>query len=72
MPRRNDDRRCHSGERRASVDTREPGFDATSILVQRLVDRNRHTEKTQAEIVQVEPECMFLVPSVLAGPSGKQ
>ena len=27
------------------------------------------TEKTQAEIVQVAAECMFLVPSVLAEPS---
>ena len=41
MPRRNNDRRRHSGERRASVDPREPGFDARSILVQGLVDRNR-------------------------------
>ena len=30
------------------------------------------TEKTQAEIVQVAAECMFLVPSVLAEPSGQQ
>ena len=41
VPRRNDDRRRHSGEHRASVDPREPGFDARSILVQGLVDRNR-------------------------------
>ena len=41
MPRRNDDRRRHSGERRGSVDPREPSFDARYILVQGLVDRNR-------------------------------
>ena len=31
-----------------------------------------HTEKTLAEIVQVAAECVFLVPSVLAEPSGEQ
>ena len=41
VPRRNDDRRCHSGEHRISVDPTEPGFDARSIHVQGLVDRNR-------------------------------
>ena len=41
MPRRHDDRRPHSGERRIPVGPREPGFDARSILVQGLVDRNR-------------------------------
>ena len=47
MPRQNDDRHCHSGERRAPVNPREPGFDARSILVQGLVDRNRaHREDT--------------------------
>ena len=30
------------------------------------------TEKTQADTVQVVAECMFLVPSVLAEPSGQQ
>ena len=30
------------------------------------------TEKTQAEIVQVEAECMFLVLSVVAEPSEQQ
>ena len=41
VPRQNDDRRCHSDERRAPVNPREPGFDARSIIVQGLVDRNR-------------------------------
>ena len=41
MPRQNDDRRRHRDERRALVDPRETGFDARSILVQGLVDRNR-------------------------------
>ena len=41
MPRQNDDRRLHNGERRAPVDPREPGFDARAILVQGLVNRNR-------------------------------
>ena len=41
MPRQHDDRRPHSGGRRIPVDPREPGFDARSILVQGLVDRNR-------------------------------
>ena len=41
VPRRNDDRRRHSGEHRILVDPREPGFDARSILIQGLVDRNR-------------------------------
>ena len=31
-----------------------------------------HTERTQAETVQVAVECMFLVPSVSAEPSGRQ
>ena len=31
-----------------------------------------HTEKTLAEIIQVAVECMFLVPSVSAEPSGQQ
>ena len=31
-----------------------------------------HTGKTLAEIVQVVADCMFLVPSVSAGPSGQQ
>ena len=30
------------------------------------------TEKTQAEIIQVAAECMFLVPNVLAEPLGQQ
>ena len=41
MPRQNDDRRRHRDKHRAPVDPREPGFDARSILVQVLVDRNR-------------------------------
>src|SRR4051812_6386862 len=40
VPRQHDDRRPHSGERRIPVDPRESGFDARSILVQGLVDRN--------------------------------
>ena len=41
VPRQQDDRRQHSGGRRIPVDPREPGFDARSIIVQGLVDRNR-------------------------------
>ena len=41
VPRQYDDRRPYNGERRVPVDPREPGFDARSILVQGLVDRNR-------------------------------
>ena len=41
VPRQQDDRRPHSVGRRIPVDPREPGFDARSILVQGLVDRNR-------------------------------
>ena len=41
MPRQFDDRRRHRDERRAPVDPSEPGFDARSILVQGLIDRNR-------------------------------
>ena len=40
-PRWYDDRRPYGDERRAPVDPREPGFDARSLLVQGLVDRNR-------------------------------
>ena len=41
VPRQQVDRRPHSVGRRIPVDPREPGFDARSILVQGLVDRNR-------------------------------
>ena len=41
VPRQYDDRRPYGDERRVPVDPREPGFDARSILVQGLVDRNR-------------------------------
>ena len=65
MPRRNDDRHRHSGGRRALVDPREPGFDARSILVQGLVDRNRaHREgldrdRPSGSTVHVSgPECI--------------
>ena len=64
MPWQNDDRRRHSAGRRAPVDPREPGFDARSILVQGLVDRNRaHREDPgrdhpSGNIVHVSgPEC---------------
>ena len=40
-PRRNDDRIPYRNDRRVPVDPREPGFDARSVLVQGLVDRNR-------------------------------
>src|SRR4051812_28017372 len=40
-PRQQDDRRPHSVGRRIPDDPRDPGFDARSILVQGLVDRNR-------------------------------
>ena len=40
-PRQQDDRRQYSTGRRVPVDPREPGFDARSIIVQGLVDRNR-------------------------------
>ena len=39
--RQQDDRRQLSVGRRAPIDPREPGFDARSIIVQGLVDRNR-------------------------------
>ena len=39
--RQQDDKRQLSVGRRAPVDPREPGFDARSIIVQGLVDRNR-------------------------------
>ena len=64
MPRRQDDRRPHSGERRIPVDPREPGFDARSILVHGLVDRNRpHKEghdrdhPTRSRVHVSGPEC---------------
>ena len=64
MPRRQDDRRPHNGERRIQVDPREPGFDARSILVQGLVDRNRaHREgydrdySTGSRVHISGPEC---------------
>ena len=64
MPRQYDDRHLHSGERRAPVDPREPGFDARSILVQGLVDRNRaHREglerdhPTDSTVHVSGPEC---------------
>ena len=64
VPRQYDDRRPHSGERRIPVDPREPGFDARSILVQGLVDRNRaHREGPNRDLpassrVHVSgPEC---------------
>ena len=41
VPRKQDDRRPHSGGRRIPVDPRGLGFDTRSILVQGLVDRNR-------------------------------
>ena len=41
MPRPHEDRRPNSVGRGIPVDPREPGFDARSILVQGLVDRNR-------------------------------
>ena len=41
MPWQYDDIRPHSGERRILIDPREPGFDARSILVHGLVDRNK-------------------------------
>ena len=31
-----------------------------------------HTQKTLAKIIQAAAKCMFLVPSVLAEPSGQQ
>ena len=40
-PRQQDDRRPRSDGRRIPVNSRDPGFDATSILVQGLVGRNR-------------------------------
>ena len=40
-PRRNDDRRPYGNDHRVSVDPREPGFNARSVLVQGLVVRNR-------------------------------
>ena len=40
-PRQQDDRRPRSVGRRIPVDPRESGFDARSILVQGLIDRNR-------------------------------
>ena len=40
-PWRYDDRRPYGNDRRVLVDPREPGFDARSVLVQGLVDRNR-------------------------------
>ena len=64
VPRQHDDRRPHSGGRRIPVDPREPGFDARSILVQGLVDRNRAH--------RVAAECMFQAPNVSAEPSEQQ
>ena len=64
VPRQYDDRRLHSGEQRAPVDPREPGFDARSILVQGLVDKNRaHREgqdrdyPTSSRVHVLGPEC---------------
>ena len=64
MPRRQDDRRPHSGGQRIPVDPRGPGFDARSILVQGLVDRNRaHREghdrdaPTSSRVHVSGPEC---------------
>ena len=64
VPRQNDDRRRHSGERRVPADPRELGFDARSILVQGLVDRNRaHREDpgrdrpTGSRVHVSGPEC---------------
>ena len=64
MPRQYDDRHPHSGELRIPVDPREPGFDARSILVQGLVDRNRaHREgldrdrPTGSRVHVSSPEC---------------
>ena len=64
MPRHYDDRRPYSEERRRPVDPREPGFDARSILVQGLVDRNRaHREgkdrdrPTSSRVHVSGPEC---------------
>ena len=64
MPRQYDDRLPHSGGRRIPVDPREPGFDARSILVQGLVDRNRaHKEgpnrdfPTSSRARVLGPEC---------------
>ena len=64
MPRQHDDRRPHSGGRRIPVDPWEPGFDARSILVQGLVDRNRaHREghdrdyPTGSRVHVSGPEC---------------
>ena len=68
VPRQHDDRRPHSGGRRIPVDPREPGFDARSIIVQGLVDRNRaHREGNDKDIptssrVHVSgPECFSRV-----------
>ena len=62
--RQQDDRRPRSVGRRILVDTREPGFDARSILVQGLVDRNRaHREghdrdaSTSSRAHASGPEC---------------
>ena len=70
MPRRQDDRRPHSGGRRIPVDPRGPGFDARSILVQGLVDGNRLTEKVTTEMHLPAAEDMFRGQSVLVEPSG--
>ena len=64
MPRQYDDRPHHSGERRAPVDPRDPGFDERSILVQGLVNRNRaHREDpgrdhpTSSRVHVSDPDC---------------
>ena len=64
MPRQHEDRRPHSVGRGIPIDPREPGFDARSILVQGLVDRNRaHREghdggpQTSNRVHVSGPEC---------------
>ena len=63
-PRQQGDRRHQGVGRRISVDPREPGFDARSIIVQGLVDRNRaHREghdrdvPTSSRVHLSGPEC---------------
>ena len=51
MPRQQDDRRQYSGGQRIRADPREPGFDARSIIVQGLVDKNRaHREGNDRDV----------------------
>src|SRR4051812_27167060 len=64
VPRQQDDKRPHSVGRRIPDDPREPGFDASSILVQGLVDGNRaHREgndrdvPTSSKVHVSGPEC---------------